>query len=174
MFLVLITVPNWTNSFSSVRHNLKKGNNPHLTQIHGTFLRLVTAYQGIFMHWIQYLHFISTTSCLLLCAVYIQMHEHGIDMLWQQFACYATVSLFLSYMYMRTYPGWFSSPSRPGGLWRSDTTSWCTAAPSPPHRHSDRGPGLLPGLRGSTSASLGAGPTGITQCPLGRGLKQIK
>lgn len=58
-----------------------------------------------------------------------------------------------------TYPSRFSSPSRPGGPWRSGTTFWHTAAPSPLHPHSDRGPDLRPGLRGSTSASLQAPDT---------------
>lgn len=51
----------------------------------------------------------------------------------------------------------------PVGLWRSGTTSWCTAAPSPRRPHSDRGPGPLPGLRGSTSASLWAPHTSETK-----------
>lgn len=58
-----------------------------------------------------------------------------------------------------TYPSRFSSPSRPGGPWRSGTTFWHTAAPSPLHPHSDRGPDRRPGLRGSTSASLQAPDT---------------
>lgn len=56
--------------------------------------------------------------------------------------------------HVSTHPGWFSFPSRPAGPWRSDTTSWHTAGPAPRLPHSDTEPGLLPGLRVSTSASL--------------------
>lgn len=69
---------------------------------------------------------------------------------------YALLQFSLLVIAMATHPRWFSSPSMPAGPWHSGTTFWCTAWPPPPRPRSGTGPGRLPGLRGSTSASLWA------------------
>lgn len=69
---------------------------------------------------------------------------------------YVLLQFSLLVIAMATHPRWFSSPSMPAGPWHSGTTFWCTASPPPPRPRSGTGPGRLPGLRGSTSASLWA------------------
>lgn len=69
---------------------------------------------------------------------------------------YVLLQFLLLVIAMATHPRWFSSPSMPAGPWHSGTTFWCTASPPPPRPRSGTGPGRLPGLRGSTSASLWA------------------
>lgn len=150
-------------------------NSPHFKQINaGKKIKWIVN-KRIFLHGFSvtvqtlYLHIVNTHS---ISAFVRSLYSKTLAWNAQKEApqiCYnnnihATL-LFAFLCCMCTYPSWFFSPSRPGGLWRSGTTSWCTAVLSPPHPQSDIGPDLLPGLRGSTSASLWAPDT--WSCTLG-------